>query len=85
MGTAAKWKKGGLNMKKSKKTDIAKTQTGLRLPNEIYDEIVKEAAEYGMTINSYMTFLIGLGRKVVLQSVAQCSRERSHNLQDNAG
>lgn len=74
-----------MNIKKSKKTDIAKTQTGLRLPNEIYDEIVKEAAEYGMAINSYMTFLIGLGRRVVLQSVAQCSCERSHNLQDNGG
>ena len=68
-------------MGKNKKSDTPKTQTGLRLPDNIYFEIVKEAAEYGMTINSYMTFLIGLGRKVVRQSVEQCSRDRSHNPQ----
>lgn len=74
-------KKEGANMTKIKKSDTPKTQTGLRLPDGIYDEIVKEASEYGMTINSYMTFLIGLGRKVVHQSVEQCSRDRSHNPQ----
>lgn len=68
-------------MKKSKKSDTSKTQTGLRLPDGIYDEIVKEASEYGMTINSYMTFLIGLGRKVVHQSVVQCSHDCSHSPQ----
>ena len=58
-----------------------KVQTGLRLPPEMYEHIVQEAKECGVCVNAYMTLLIGLGRKVVLQSVEQCSRDRSHNPQ----
>lgn len=68
-------------MRENKNPDNQKTQTGLRLPGDVYREIVKEAKEYGVPVNSYMTMLIGLGRKVVLQSVSQCDHAPVHSPQ----
>ena len=59
----------------------SKVQTGFRVPEELYEKIAEEASRFGMSINSYMLFLINLGQRVVLQSVELTARDLARSFQ----
>lgn len=60
-----------------------KIQTGMRIPKHLYDQLSQDASDTGISLNSYMLFLINLGLKVVRQQEDQCDRSSLQNRQDN--
>ena len=50
-----------------------KVQTGLRMPEDVYEEIAKASHEIGISINAYALVLINIGLDVIRQSKEQSS------------
>jgi hypothetical protein len=50
-----------------------KVQTGLRMPEDVYEEISKASHEIGISINAYALVLINIGLEVIRQSKEQSS------------
>ena len=60
-----------------------KIQTGLRVPENMYNEIQKISEESGASFNSCALMLINLGLKLVHQAEVKSRRSDPHTLQDN--
>lgn len=60
------------------KDGIDKETTTIRIPTDIKEEMVKEAKEYGISLNSYLLMTSGIGRKalklnpLLFQSIREC-------------
>ncbi len=58
-----------------------KIQTGLRIPQGRYEELVSLANGMGVSINTLALMLIDLGLKAVNLGVAEAAHAAPHNLQ----
>jgi hypothetical protein len=52
---------GDINTSKERDKDMNKVQTGLRIPEERYNELCEVANEMGVSLNSLLLMLIDLG------------------------
>lgn len=63
---------------------MAKIQTGLRLPGDRYEELLKIAKDSGTSVNSVALLLIELGLNVIRLGNEEVRRELIHSLKDNS-
>lgn len=63
---------------------MTKIQTGLRLPNDRYEELLKIAKDSGTSVNSVALLLIELGLNVIRLGNEEVRRELIHSLKDNS-
>lgn len=62
----------------------AKIQTGLRIPQARYEEIVKLSEQSGASINTVLLMLMEIGWRVIQPEVLESARALLHSPQDTA-
>lgn len=58
-------------------------QTGLRLPETIYNQLKQRQTECGVPINTQVNYLISLGLDVIRLGIQEQARTSSHSRQGN--
>ena len=61
-----------------------RVQTGLRIPEELYEQLRNMADKTGVSINSQILYLIGIGMEAVNLGIQEQGRDLSHNQKDTA-
>ena len=62
-----------------------KVQTGLRIPQERYEELKELAEKSGVSLNSIILFLVDVGLSAVNLGIEGAAHAGLHNPQDSAG
>lgn len=61
---------------------MQKVQTGLRIPENLYDELRRTAEETGVSVNAQALYLIDIGLKAVRLGIQEQGRVLSRNQKD---
>lgn len=64
---------------------MSKIQTGLRLPQERYEELVDIAKSAGTSVNALALILIDIGLSVLTLGTEEAFHSMLRNLQDTSG
>lgn len=62
-----------------------KIQTGLRIPQERYEELKGLADRSGISLNAVILYLVDVGLSTISLGVEEASRSEIHNPQHNDG
>ena len=63
----------------------SKVQTGLRIPEPLYNQLSETAKRTGVSINAQILFLIDIGMQTVNLGIQEERHVLSHNPKDTGG
>lgn len=62
--------------------DGNKIQTGLRIPEALYDQLCEDAKQNGVSINAQILFLLDVGMRAVNLGIREQGRDLARKRQD---